>query len=586
MKNSGCFSLRSGFCLRLMSVVFSLCFILAGCSSGGSGGGNSSKEPTDDVVPSANVIDSTVSDIYDFYNVGDTFDVSEDSVVDVDESDVNNCPIGHDFVADTCVEGDATFYLAVNGDDLDAGSKTSPWKTFSFAFSQMGSGDTLIVMDGEYNEAITGIPNGLAGNYTVVMAESNFGVEIDGDFLVDSPLEIKNTQHHIYVQGFHFKGANTTGNVHVARVGLSIDYTNELPDDGAHHVVLSQNIFQGGDVAETNFRSSVVVVEVSKNILLKDNVAFGKANRSQFEVFRSSNVVLRRNLARWDSVNGDNQELGQTASSFVLSDTSHSILENNLALDGLHTSAPGTTTASFYMTAHYIGCNENRVLGNVALNNASRSGMAIDPGNNNNTDGFVWTCNNNLIESNVLWNNAGGLGYGVDVGQVSAASNRVNNVLVNKNTIGGHTQGRGVSVDGGVKNVLFIHNILFDNGTVANRDYSKLSVGGSLFYLFGKMEGGVGEINMINNTVELDPILRDLTQIDSSSPAKGAASDGGDIGANVIKRYQNSVLTDDDLWPWLNEAVIQQKLCADVAETRGLCAFDSITDYVRQQVSY
>jgi len=251
----------------------------------------------------------------------------------------------------------------------------------------------------------------------------------------------------------------------------------------------------------------------------------------------------------------------------------------------LHTSASGTTTSSFYITAHYIGCNNNRVLGNVALNNASWSGVSIDPGNNN-SDGIVWVCDNHLIENNVLWNNASGAGYGVDIGQVSVEANRVHNVLVNKNTIGEHMQGRGVSIDNDPENVLFIHNILLRNQIVANHFASELSVGGSFFYVFDNMVGGSGTPNLINNKVDLDPELLHLVQIEASSPAKNAASDGGDIGANVVKRYKNAVLTEVDLWPWPNEEIIQQKLCNDVGETRGFCSFDSITDYVWQQVSY
>jgi hypothetical protein len=87
------------------------------------------------------------------------------------------------------------------------------------------------------------------------------------------------------------------------------------------------------------------------------------------------------------------------------------------------------------------------------------------------------------------------------------------------------------------------------------------------------------------NDVYVAPGLLYLCRVEEGSPLKGAASDGGDIGATVLKRYGVSgtlwgepgydVLTDESLWPFPNEQVIKQEMSSwdgPNDATRGFCA--------------
>jgi len=68
-----------------------------------------------------------------------------------------------------------------------------------------------------------------------------------------------------------------------------------------------------------------------------------------------------------------------------------------------------------------------------------------------------------------------------------------------------------------------------------------------------------------------------ITRIEAASPYKGKGSTG-DIGANVVTRYQDGTLTAAPLWPWPNEARIKAEMCAET--TSGFCAAASLTAYV------
>ncbi len=84
-----------------------------------------------------------------------------------------------------------TYYIDDNNcSDANPGTYDQPWCTFQHSFSQMQSGDELVVKDGYYNlvrngqvyDRIYGIPGGTPNNYTIIRAEHDGGATIDGSF--------------------------------------------------------------------------------------------------------------------------------------------------------------------------------------------------------------------------------------------------------------------------------------------------------------------------------------------------------------------------------------------------------------------
>jgi hypothetical protein len=55
--------------------------------------------------------------------------------------------------------------------------------------------------------------------------------------------------------------------------------------------------------------------------------------------------------------------------------------------------------------------------------------------------------------------------------------------------------------------------------------------------------------------------VRHIVRVEPGSPYRGAGS-RGDIGANVVNRYQDGVQTSTPLWPWPHEARLRAEMCA------------------------
>jgi hypothetical protein len=97
--------------------------------------------------------------------------------------------------------------------------------------------------------------------------------------------------------------------------------------------------------------------------------------------------------------------------------------------------------------------------------------------------------------------------------------------------------------------------------------------------------GGTNQLSAGPNDTYLNPQLKYICRIEDNSPLKGAASDGGDIGANVINRYGVSgtlwddpgydSLTSEPLWPFPNEGKIKSDMgfwAGGHNGKRGFCA--------------
>ncbi len=79
------------------------------------------------------------------------------------------------------------YFVATNGDDANPGTIDHPWATIKYAFTQLGTGDTLNIRAGDYyEETITISLQGTASMPIVIQAYQNENVTINGgmdDFL-------------------------------------------------------------------------------------------------------------------------------------------------------------------------------------------------------------------------------------------------------------------------------------------------------------------------------------------------------------------------------------------------------------------
>ena len=85
----------------------------------------------------------------------------------------------------------ATYYTCANGSSCGSGwatgsdsssctSKSAPCSTISGGVGKMAGGDTLVIGNGTYTQAISNAPSGSGSKYTIIKAENDGGVKLDG----------------------------------------------------------------------------------------------------------------------------------------------------------------------------------------------------------------------------------------------------------------------------------------------------------------------------------------------------------------------------------------------------------------------
>jgi hypothetical protein len=95
---------------------------------------------------------------------------------------------------------------------------------------------------------------------------------------------------------------------------------------------------------------------------------------------------------------------------------------------------------------------------------------------------------------------------------------------------------------------------------------------------FGNAAGARNNLTAGAGDLTSNPGFSFITRIESTSPYHNAGS-SGDIGANVINRYQDGTLTGTALWPWPNETRLKSEMCAGVSG--GLCSSGkTLTQYI------
>jgi hypothetical protein len=98
-----------------------------------------------------------------------------------------------------------------------------------------------------------------------------------------------------------------------------------------------------------------------------------------------------------------------------------------------------------------------------------------------------------------------------------------------------------------------------------------------------------------SHNVTSDPGILYPVRIEDGSAYDGVASDGGDIGATILKKYGKdgtfygetgySTLTNNNLWPWPNEGKIKTAFSLDygsTTETRGFCSANKQLDGINE----
>lgn len=430
----------------------------------------------------------------------------------------------------------ATYYVATNGSNTNAGSSAAPFQTIQKGLSVLSAGDTLVIRNGTYSgssNSLANLPSGSAGNYITIMAENEGGV------IITAGMGMSDTDRYLVFQGLRIQDStqkNILGN----------------------HIKWLRTEFKGGPSGGNTM--SVVIgnndVGTTADILLEDVWVHGFGGRYKILVYNSSRVVVRRAVTRYD---GTVTASGEPQANITVYDSDSVEIQNSIAIDGI----TGTGTEEF-VAAYYNICNGT---GSVPVRNYTHRGnIALKP------TGYTMASEGNCTISNEVVMDVAGAGGTYGISQLKGSGTQYTRVTL----IG--SRGDGFGIFGGSAKV--------QDSVVANQSgqaYNGVTPSTSVAYNNSGGNSGGTVLNPFTSG------LLYLPRIEAGS-VLSAGGTAGQRGAQIIKRIGTpgtlygesgySTTTATDLWPWPNEARIKKEMCADAGVTRGFCSSASLTAYV------
>ena len=435
-----------------------------------------------------------------------------------------------------------TYYVDDNGDDGAAGTSTgAPWATFAYADSQVSPGDTVIVMDGTYDETLNPTTAGTVGSVITWQAQNRGAAVISrttdgfGIYIESTPADIK---AYITIDGFLARS-------HGEYEAIRVDSQDNSAESEMTHDIIVRNCGAFGSANLTN--TMTVSIARVRDSLIEDSWSYGFGRKS-LQVYGSLRVTTRRYVARNDYWDGSGY-LPNDPRNGVSSYNSHDcVFENIIAFDCAPDPPDRTSAAKSGFT----------------LNGNTSSTALLQGTQRNSAYGLISLDNdNNQIEL------SGHSGYPVD-----------DNILINVVAWGGDNNGIVLQdyADSNTMDYVTIGSVgasavRANTANVTNNDLSFFALTGVPNTLFADSGSG----NSLNNYSAVDsygadveaaymPTISYLVQ-----PEKVV---GFERGATIYYRYEDGVLTGTKLWPWPNEALIQSTMCdaTDLAAANRVAA--------------
>lgn len=441
------------------------------------------------------------------------------------------------------------------------------YTTLQAAFAAMSGGDTLIIRNGVYTGLNNQIrynnkpPSGSSGAPTIVQAENPGQAKFSGSAMFDGTGTF--TMSYVNFSGIEWiNGSQSlTGAAHNNRT--------------AHHIKFLRCGFQ-----------NTIDIDYASYILLEDCYVWG-SGRYNFIAFTSDHVIFRRCISRLDAASGG----GLPISNFI-NYTSQSVqFQNCIAIDSnddFYTNFEGTYGGFYVRKGNNIGgtdyfSTDTTIQGCLLLNvkhdrwgtSSPSESLAIGYGATNLLfeNNVFWDMNNGMVIDNSLSTNytVRHCTFGI------TRSGSFPDMLLGSNSYGDVLNSIFYSIFGNALNDMksSTNNAYFLNGN------NKLSVTTS-----------TGDLTTTNPLTTGNLLY--LPRIEASGSLFAAGSDGGPIGATILKKIGTSgtlwgetgyaTTSSDDLWPWPYEDIVQAAFRTGVstpAPDRGFCATgQTLTKYV------
>lgn len=451
-----------------------------------------------------------------------------------------------------------TYYISPSGNNGNAGTSSgSPWGTFAYAINAARAwcGHTLVLMDGTYGDGTaTGKIslnnlNCSSGSLFVITAanqrkskivDNGSGVAV---FLQNSSyISIED----LYLRSTDNNGATTSGNGTPLRAVT------------VHHITVRGNLFRNPNRFANSHTATFLY---STDITMEDNESY-VFHRHCVSAGASERMVVRRQYCNprggrieggFGTYGGASPQgpVGTAGTVFTMYPCKDCILENSI-FDG-ETTGGGLIE----MNANFdrsVSMSDAKILGNICYK--CDFGNAVNP-NSRNSSGLDRTPQNMVMRGNAIVDFASnssafkvedcvnceidhttilGVGSLQDNGIVTSDKSfgvpAAQNSITVTNTLAGNLGGNGFNMNG------------FDTWTV---DRTISSGNGGAPYL-PATDPPSGSQTLSNTSTVAHNMGTCKVWVPSGAAGKGAGVGGSDIGANILYRYVNGILTSIPLW--------------------------------------
>lgn len=443
-----------------------------------------------------------------------------------------------------------TYFISPTGSDTNPGTSARPWLTFSYAInpSRATCGDTLLLMDGTYGDG-----------------KSTGKIAISLTCTAGNPLTIRavNQRKAKIVDNGTGIAVNVTKSAYIVVDGLyatSTDNPSSTASNGRPFVIADSNNITFRNLVGKNpnrYANAHVFPALRSQYILYEDLEGYVFHRHCVTGWESTNMVVRRVYCapRGGRIaDGYNAKagLGGADSAFSMYPCRDCILENSIA-DG--------TTGPMYLTemnATYGGgvlMRGSQVLGSICYKCNYGNGIYI---NSRYNSGLNYTPQNITVRD-VAFIDQDSIGYAI---RVSDGVNITLDRITAMSTPGhGATTQRGLQTDDNqgsrlgtdaTQNSITVTNFQatgFAGFGFNITGFDTWSVAGFIAHDNAKAATPAFTHANWSNTSTASPGMGNCkVWVPAGAAAKGAGVGGADIGANILYRYVNAVLTTTPLW--------------------------------------
>jgi len=323
--------------------------------------------------------------------------------------------------------GQTMRYVSPTGSDSNAGTSAAPFQTIGKAAGVVNAGDTVIVMDGVYHEALNLTRGGNATAYVTFMSQNKWGAVLDGNnnTLAEA---VQFTASYIRFQGFEVRnyGSNAGGGDAFSNFpgGQFIDIVqNNIHDIGricsdtknglvgifleAPNVTIEQNLIHdigrfaagenGCNPASENYKNhdhGVYVDSNSNNVTIKNNIFYRIERGWGVQVYPSAvdSLAILNNTFIWPNPFNTGHII--LAASGALTNLR---IENNISYN------PTSSFIYVYQSSGFSGTVANNLIFKGTASSATPSGLTFTA-NLTNTDPLLVSAGSATIDDTTVVN--------------------------------------------------------------------------------------------------------------------------------------------------------------------------------------